>query len=352
MAEPASPGHRLDGIDVMRALAALGVFLFHLNIGLPADTPGLLGAWRWVWQHGHLGVPVFFVVSGLCIGLSWQRAPGAFAFVRARARRIFPPYWTSLGLIALVALAARLLTGVNCVATFPRTPGAIAATGLLFTAPLSSVPALSGVYWSLSCEIVFYLIMGGLLLVRPAHRLTTLVAWHALACGATLVDLPAGGWATPLHLWPLFGTGLALALRDRAPLVAGTLLGLSALHAGLHFLRGSLTDYWCAASVAILGLVLFAGLRSLRWPRLLVGLGTISYSVYIIHWTIADPVLGRLLRPSADLPGLEFGRQFVVLTVTLAACALFYRWFEKPWIGRPVALAPFVPSAAATTPRS
>ena len=86
-----------------------------------------------------------------------------------------------------------------------------------------------------------------------------------------------------------------------------------------------------------------------RILRLLVGLGTISYSVYIVHSTIAGAVFGPLLAPSATQPLLEFARQFAVLAATLAFCAAFYRWFEKPWIGRPVNLAALVPSAAAAT---
>src|SRR5439155_17508769 len=72
----------------------------------------------------YLGVPLFFVISGYCISATVdstrrkRQGPGQY-FVR-RFRRIFPPYWLFLGILALLTVAATwggwydLLTRGDC----------------------------------------------------------------------------------------------------------------------------------------------------------------------------------------------------------------------------------------------
>ncbi len=78
------------GLDVLRAICALAVFLFHC---------GLL-------DFGWLGVQIFFVISGFLITRSLEsRQQGTasqrmFAFYSRRARRILPPVYLYLLLLA------------------------------------------------------------------------------------------------------------------------------------------------------------------------------------------------------------------------------------------------------------
>lgn len=329
-----SPG-RVGGIDALRGLAALAVFLFHLNIQLPPGLPGALGLWRGVWQFGYLGVPVFFVISGLCIGQSWLKADGPADFGRARARRIFPPYWASLVLIAAVATGTRWICGHNDVAVLPRTLPAIAATGLLLTDPLSPVPAMSAVYWSLSCEIAYYAVMAVVLFVPRSSRLPALALLHGFACLAAWPGLPRTGWCFPLLYWPLFGAGVALALRTTAPRWARLMFVVSGLHAAVHLLRGSLVPELLAAGATVALLATVARRPDVAWPRWLVWTGGISYSLYIVHATVGLKVFGRFWPPSASLPAVEFLRQAAVIAATLAVCAGFHRYAERPWMHRP-----------------
>lgn len=84
---------RVPSVDVFRGIAILTVVLYHAEV-LP---------------YGYLGVDVFFVVSGLLIGrilvAKWD-APTPFEakpFFIARAFKIWPSYYTMLGVGTLVA---------------------------------------------------------------------------------------------------------------------------------------------------------------------------------------------------------------------------------------------------------
>jgi peptidoglycan/LPS O-acetylase OafA/YrhL len=95
-----SPTQRHYGLQALRALAALAVFVHQicrpLAEVLPTDTifaPDNLGA---------LGVMTFFAISGYLMTYKISASPTAFAI--ARLRRILPALWAALLLSALVTL--------------------------------------------------------------------------------------------------------------------------------------------------------------------------------------------------------------------------------------------------------
>src|SRR6478672_8611870 len=88
----ASPGARLQSIDALRGIAALGVVLYHAIEQTPNPIPGNFLKWpalliQSVSAYGYIGVFLFFVISGFCIHLQWARtqAGGEPANVQFRA---------------------------------------------------------------------------------------------------------------------------------------------------------------------------------------------------------------------------------------------------------------------------
>src|SRR6266851_3607954 len=106
---PAVAGHQ-DALDGLRAVAAVAVLVTHVGgltgyvlIGTPAS---------WVVSRGNIGVPIFFVLSGLLLYRPWAAAalagPPAVrvtTYLRRRALRILPAYWAVV-LIALPVLSS------------------------------------------------------------------------------------------------------------------------------------------------------------------------------------------------------------------------------------------------------
>ena len=80
-------------VQALRALAALGVLMFH--------------ACQWSGMDfavGAAGVDLFFLISGLVLWLSAERAePTPQTFLAARAVRVAPMYWLWTGLAAALA---------------------------------------------------------------------------------------------------------------------------------------------------------------------------------------------------------------------------------------------------------
>ena len=108
--------HRLGLVDALRCFAALWVVLFHMSEG--KHIPTLLAAipdWLKyiVFDAGHLGVPIFFVLSGIVMAVTTFRVQmthkNAAKFVSRRLVRLAPPYYVAIAFgIAVGALATGL----------------------------------------------------------------------------------------------------------------------------------------------------------------------------------------------------------------------------------------------------
>jgi peptidoglycan/LPS O-acetylase OafA/YrhL len=163
-------------LELMRGLASLDVFLWHLlnsNCGIP-KIPGLYRVVSW----SRESVIVFFVLSGYVIALSQQRLHRpALPFFKARVKRIEPLY--------LIALGAAIVTGY--VVAEPCSTWQIIGHLLFlqsyegsFVAPLPT----NGPLWSLGTEFEFYLT---LIFILALRKPALMGLWWALALGAMAV---------------------------------------------------------------------------------------------------------------------------------------------------------------------
>jgi peptidoglycan/LPS O-acetylase OafA/YrhL len=163
------------GIDGLRFLAACLAASFHLCFWSWAQansTPNLIlqSASRFdaltpfTW-FGWVGVEIFFVISGLVIANSANgRTP--FEFAKSRLLRLYPGAWVC----ATVALMALLYMHQL---PFPRIIKGYIASVTLFPGARRWV---DGVYWTLTVEITFYLLVFALQIFRRFAAISIL-AW-------------------------------------------------------------------------------------------------------------------------------------------------------------------------------
>jgi peptidoglycan/LPS O-acetylase OafA/YrhL len=346
-AEFPATSDRLPWLDGLRGIAALAVVLHHIYAialhyyaGSALLENPVVKLVMTVGRWGLLGVPCFFVLSGFCVGQTWLRARSPGKFALRRWRRIFPAYYASLVLVLFCAGGVRLATGVNDIATIPPvTATNVLATLTLMTAPASQTPMISWVYWTLSYEVVFYLVLTGLLLVPARARLIVLCLVHV---AVTAIGVWPGLTLAPgvlffADLWPLFGLGLALALISQSRITAATiaLLSLSAL---IPLQLGGKYAGFGASALVAMGFVALCqkGFPLPRWHPL-EKLGEFSYSLYLMHVPILLAV-GKyfVLRPN-QTPALWLLGCLAAIALMVVAAYGFYRLFERPFIStRPI----------------
>jgi peptidoglycan/LPS O-acetylase OafA/YrhL len=342
---------RLQSIQAVRGVAANLVVLMHAtNVsGAYSGIPSLQTAALRFQPIGHLGVDLFFVVSGLIIGQQVLRSRmSAQAFAWHRVLRIFPLYWITLVACILLPLPEPPLRGFAPLLDNP-------ASLVLLTST-----KLHPVAWTLVFEIHFY-IVAAFALIFPKRAKNILLVWCLLQVALVMVApqtaLRSWRFATPVSLE--FCLGLLIAFYGRYITIerpftlivtAFALMYALATVYGEDIARNTLirlvvlgvpAAYVIAAALAIERL-------GTRIPAFLVTLGDVSYSTYVWH----IPILALLwhLLPVRSIPG---GLFFIAvsLTVCFVVSVASFRFLEKPLIdfGRRT-MPPRLPVAAASVP--
>lgn len=246
-----SHGRRLAWLDALRGIAALCVVYAHFGTHL---LPGLHNAVYSFFDPGLYGVLVFFMVSGYIVPASLERKGSIRSFWLSRVFRLFP-------LFAFAVVAALMLHGLGWT-SLRGTQNHATASVLAHLFMLSDLLGGSNiivVVWTLSYEMVFYLLLTALFTVglhRRSGRLAACFAAGALLLGGLLptiwlsdsslgvtrvalagdililgglaMAVAAHGVPRAVGAWLAAGTGLVLlTLNARAPAFEGlTILAL------------------------------------------------------------------------------------------------------------------------------
>lgn len=317
-ASPEGRPQRLPVIDGLRGLAALLVCWFHLTNGVAAyPGPGLL---QLSGRHGDLGVPIFFVISGFVIphalhGAGYESGDYGRFLLRRMIRIDVPCYATSLLIIALTAL-----TGAAWGETELRNITALQVVAHLgYLNYIVGEEFFCGVFWSLAIEFQYYLLIGLLLplLRAPSHR----VRMFPFAFLGAMAFLSPSRQLL-FHYGFLFLLGIhTFHLRNGFTERRWYALVLPLLVLGVALTRGPLEAL--AAAATALCIAVYAG-RPL--PSLALALGSISYSLYLIHPPVGLRLLLLARRLSLPAPlGVLLG-----LAGSLLAAAALYRFVERP----------------------
>src|SRR5687767_8776 len=107
---------RFTFVDALRGVAALAVVLFHaVEGGHIPDLMAVMPAWLTAMiSHGHLGVAVFFVLSGFVIAHATYGQTITLSylgrFMLRRSIRLDPPYWFAIAVaVGFAVLSAVVL---------------------------------------------------------------------------------------------------------------------------------------------------------------------------------------------------------------------------------------------------
>jgi peptidoglycan/LPS O-acetylase OafA/YrhL len=343
---PQPRGGRLNGVDGLRACAALWVVLFHIR----AFSGARLGPLDLLVRSGSTGVSLFLVLSGFCLYLPVVKGGGRLRvgrFFRRRALRLLPAYYVSLVVVLLVvAFAARPL-GLAPLSGSQLTVEAVTHLTMTHSLFPSTFYTLNGAYWSLALEWQLYLslpllvfavrrrglarVVLAVVAVNVVYRLGLQVAIdnHMVAASSPLAtevlpNLLPGRWAE-------FAFGMVAArvyVRGSVSRIASPfgwallpLVPLAVLSVGSpleHILFGGV--FFLLLCIVLSGGNLIA--RILSW-RPLVTLGVMSYSIYLVHQPIVVS-LAHLLHQTGASPLLVFVEIVLLIPAILGVAWLLF----------------------------
>jgi peptidoglycan/LPS O-acetylase OafA/YrhL len=368
---------KLAFLDGLRGLAAFYVMVGHARwllwegystgYQLHPDRYGPVGkvlvvaasAFKW----GHEAVLFFFVLSGFVIHLKYARRLAAQGgatpfdlgtYVFRRARRLYPPLVVALVVTLAADTLGRHLGLPTATATtiYPMINANVgldlrpitALRNLLFI--MFPVFGSDGPLWSLGYEGYFYLLYPMVFLVaRRSLRAATAVVVALSLLGLAPVWPPSLRWAAAVcQLMIVWWLGALLARR----FVAGgsvrytTLRWLTLALVVIPFWRGMPPTRDIVVGVGFVGLLSacfsqLEGVRASRWLTLLARarpLGTMSYTLYVLHFPILVFISGCLMKRSGGPLPAHFGWAAAGILLSLAAAYAAHFAVERPFTSR------------------
>lgn len=347
----------------IRFFAAMWVVLFHFNEQMVALVPALTPI-RCLTDYGHYAVPMFFILSGFILSLTYfdrYSIRGHHKFVWLRFARLWPMHAAVLVLLLLVPIRAAMKGGnAGDAYSLAALPSELAMVRCWWSDEyLWNYPA-----WSIHAEWFAYIFVFPVAFAafhREAKRLVligSVVACVALHTAFTHVRVPG----VCLDIIFLFLAGSALyRIRQLSPCIRGEWL----VNAGAAFFVSALWWQWLfvpSFCLLIFGLSYERGLLArILSSKVAVYGGAISYSIYMTHALSHKLIAGVLTRFSFS--GLTGVAVFVgILLVALAVAAMCHHFIEVPcnkWLRRhdpkgvrvkPVGASGTAPPSGASSP--
>jgi peptidoglycan/LPS O-acetylase OafA/YrhL len=331
----ATSGKRLLELDAMRGIAALMVVFFHFTVDRPEAQMGF--------KLGITGVDLFFIISGFVIFLTISGTKHWKDFVVSRFSRLYPAYWTAVLLATLTISLVNYFSGESSGGLLSQALGNLTMFNYYM-----KIPNLDGSYWTLIIEMQFYILI---LLIFRFKLLDKIVLLGCAGLGFVLLNhfvisqispyffkVSRGMYMFINHL-PLFFSGVLfykIKFNGRSPLLFA-LVALCYISQLILFYDGGkamlyITRLEYAPFLTVYYIVFALYALHVKLPivnRFTVYLGTISYSLYLVHQHIGAVVIIPFVMKYAHLSFWQ-SALFVALPAVFGLATLITYFIEKP----------------------
>jgi peptidoglycan/LPS O-acetylase OafA/YrhL len=350
---------RFYELDVFRGLAALAVVIFHYTSQYATVFYHAPEIWVY-FSMGRHGVELFFIISGFVILMTLERTKQGLDFIVSRCARLYPGYWVAIALtFAVVTIANTPKLGVSPLD---------ALANLTMIHGFFGVPNVDDVYWTLQLELCFYVLMFAVYQAKLLKHIEKIaLAWLAVAIVL--------GFKTYTARW-----GSVVELPE--PVLSNAPLMMVSVKSMVGELREFLREFFLFkyAHLFTLGIILYRakqqGFTALRWGAIalcvltqkianpsetswettlfvaaftllfylamqgylkfiqlkpLIFLGTISYSLYLVHQNIGYSIILALYNVKVN-PNISV---LIATVISIAIATVITFKIEQPalkWI--------------------
>jgi peptidoglycan/LPS O-acetylase OafA/YrhL len=323
----------VEVINALRGVAALAVMWFHFtrpSALIPSETSSFYSILTWSGAWGWMGVEMFFAISGFILPYSMYRARyqirNLFTFLCKRITRLDPPYFASIVLaLALWWLASHLPfhKGPAFELEYPRLFAHVGYLNDILGYPWHNV-----VFWTLAIEFQFYLLIAVLFpLVIHSSKITRFSITPTLA--AISLVFPFSN--TVLAFLAFFALGM-LTFQFYLRQIPSWFFWSAFPLIGFITATQKTVASACLASATCLAIIFIKQyhVQILGYPmRTLTWMGTISYSLYLVHTIIG----GKIVNIGGRLPQSPWNATLIIVTAcgaSIFSAWIFYLLIEGP----------------------
>ncbi|MCJ0742439.1 acyltransferase family protein [Pedobacter montanisoli] len=311
--------NHLGVIDAFRGLAALAVCVHHFAGGTLLPENNFL---RIIASYGHLGVYIFFILSGFVLPLSMYksnyRIDKFHLFVTKRLLRLDPPYLISIVIILCLNYLSTLSShykGDDFIFNAKQLALHFAYLNAFFNEKW-----LNPVFWTLAIEFQFYLLIA---FVFPLLR--NKISFYFVIVTLAAISLSSESYSFIIKFLPFFLLGM-LMFKFYVREISKSILILSI--SLIYLLIGYKFGLIYVVS-ALLPLLIIINIEIKN--KILVTLGHFSYSLYLLHVPIGMRMI-HVIEIFTDNIGLRVLMLFIVTVIMVGISYIYYLIIEKPSI--------------------
>ena len=316
--------HRLNELDALRGIAALFVVLYHYINRYEALYGHEKKDFFLNFNFGHLGVQLFFIISGFVIFLSLSKGTTTKDFIVKRAIRLYPAY----------ILAVILTFGVSIIYALPERTVSFETflVNLTMFQGFFFIPHVDGAYWTLTVELFFYIFIGIIFAVGLLKKIEYVsIAWLVFSFAIKVLSvllnneyIQAFDTLVITNFCHLFIAGIMFyQIKNNGKLIHHLIIFFCLLYQiGLNPNIESLivAGFFFIFYLLIFGKLKFLDVKPLRF------LGVISFSLYLLHQNIGYTII-RIM----ESYGLVSEIYIVIpLTIIILLASLLTYKIEKP----------------------
>lgn len=307
----------LSSVTMLRGIASLAVCVAHFTGTVQTKWMQETG------QFGTNGVYVFFVISGFIIPYalyhSLYKVKNYPSFLVKRIIRLDPPYLATIAIIFLLSWAAQLSPHHTTQAKELFTLNTL--WHFFYLVDLKGGLWLNIVFWTLAIEFQYYLLIGLLYPLLVTTNTANRILLFAILCAVPFL-LPdtkfVSGYMLP------FLVGILLFWFKTKQLTKQLFIFLLLIITGLAFLKHGMG---CVISLLFaIGFIQFVN----KSFSPLIFLGTISYSLYLLHVPLGTDGFINFLQNYITSEGGRIWLMLAALPFIIICSWVFYLILEKP----------------------
>jgi peptidoglycan/LPS O-acetylase OafA/YrhL len=327
---------RYDFIDCTRGIAALMVILQH---SLESIYPSFKTWSSEIFNFGVFGVTLFFLVSGYVIPISLERS-GLLIFWVSRFFRLYPLYWLSI-LITVIFVIFGVMKSAFAIDLMTI------IVNLSMLQEFVKYPHILALYWTLSMELVFYLLCSLLFLVPKLWHSNKLIyisiflfLFFTILSFVFRSNIPLGRIQILVAAFVgMYSFKLVNRVNKNIPntklLLISLILLLTLIFAAytrfmylppLQVAGEPVFTFFCIINSWVFSYFFFFCLmllRNFKFSKILLSLGSMCYSLYLLH-----PFVMALI-PQSMSPALKI---FCIFGFTIFISWISWNYFESFFI--------------------
>lgn len=315
---------KIEIVQVMRGIAALGVVYFHTEYG--------------PWQSANWGVDFFFILSGYFLMMSTENNGGGVCYWKNKLMRLCPLYYIFTLMVAVgfkmapSVFRSTVVNGETLLKSFLFIP-CYARQGMIF--PIYSIG------WTLNLEMFFYVLF--FLAMKINHRCRGFIA-SGMICVLIVLGMVYKPQNAIMKFWTqqmLFEFVLGIAVYGLQARIGEFKVNQKVCIVGIGVILLLQFSYKillegryhlaCSMVLSTLLLLLCLPLKDMKVNHHLKQLGDMSYTLYLTHFFI----VGTICRVLIDNSRISIKNTcIVVITIAMTILLSWYVHLEFEKLSR------------------